>query len=273
MGGQYANKDDELMSPEMRSATNQALRVGIPGKPHYALCHLCKKRVSNKKLSRHVLEQHAPSIMAYRCNLCHLYIGPRRADRAKHITRRHLANSRFERSMAAVEDGECLSREDYNKAKAEMAAKNAHLRQATVISSDEEDDDEDGEDSAPEEPAPESTAGLIQAMRAQAEQRLGEGAIGTDLPRVPPQGLKKDLKVILTPIQVPGQTQPTTAATSAHGRRIVLTRVPSDAAVLEGITPSGMETVSQEDREDSMICGALSKADRKLSKRLAQEMS
>ena len=101
----------------------------------------------------------------------------------------------------------------------------------------------------------------------------GEGALGTDLPRVPPQGLKKDLKVILTPIQVSGPTQPTTAATSAHGRRIVMTRVPSDAAVLEGITPSGMETVSQEDREDSMIAGALSKADRKLSKRLAQEMS
>ena len=73
MGGPCASQEDEYMSPEMRAATNHALRVGIPGRPHYALCHLCKKRVSNKKLKRHVLEQHAPTIMAFRCNLCRLY--------------------------------------------------------------------------------------------------------------------------------------------------------------------------------------------------------
>ena len=181
MGGPCTSKEEEYMSAEMRDATNHALRVGIPGRPHYALCHICNRRVSIRKLKRHVLEQHAPTIMAFRCNLCRLYIGPRRADRAKHLSRRHLMNTRNERNLATIEDGECMTREEYVRVKAEMATKNAHLRQATVISSDEEDDDEDGEDSAPEEPAPDSTAGLIEAMRAQAEQRLGEGAIGTDL--------------------------------------------------------------------------------------------
>ena len=199
LSGQYIIKDDELMSPEMRTATNLALRTGIPGRPCYALCPICRRRVSNKKLSRHVLEQHAPSIMAYRCNLFHLYIGPRRADRGKHITRRHLGNTLYERNMAAVEDGECLTREAYNKAKADMATKNESLRQAPVASSDE--DDEEGEDCAPEDLAPDSTASLIQSMVAQAERRLGEGADGTDLPRVPSQGgAEKSLKVILTPV-------------------------------------------------------------------------
>ena len=52
-----------------------------------------------------------------------------------------------------------------------------------------------------------------------------------------------------------------------------MTRVPSDALVLQNVTPAGMETISQEEREDSMITGSLSKADRKNSKRMAKDMT
>ena len=180
--------------------------------------------------------------------------------------------------MAAIEDGQLMSREAYNDAKAEIAARNEGLRQAPVATSDEDEEDYEEEDSPQEDEASEGTGGLIQSMLAQAERQLEGGADGMDLPRVPPkdeQGVEgeKRLTVVLTPVQVPGPTKPTTPATSAHGRRVMLTRVPSNAPVLEGVTPAGLETVSQEEREDSMITGSLTKVDRKNSKRLAKEMT
>ena len=75
--------EEELMSPEMRASTTMAMRRGIPGYPNLGLCPVCAKRLKKKKLSRHVLEQHAPVIIAYKCIMCYLYMGPRlRTDKS-----------------------------------------------------------------------------------------------------------------------------------------------------------------------------------------------
>ena len=156
-----------------------------------------------------------------------------------------------------MEEGDRMSREGYNSAKADIAAPNVGLRQAQVVTSDEDEDEEDyeGVDSPHEDAAPEGTGSLVQAMLAQAQRQLREGADGKDLPQVPPQDVEADKRLVitLTPVQVPGPTKPTTTATSADGRKVVLTRVLSDAPVLQDVTPAGMETVSQEERDDYWV--------------------
>ena len=120
-----------------------------------------------------------------------------------------------------------MSREAYNDAKAEIAALNEGLRQAPVATSDEDEEDYEEEDSPQEDEAsegmvPRTGVELIQSMLAEAEPQLEGGADGTDLPRVPPkdeQGVEgeKRLTVVLTPVQVPGPTKPTTPATMPMG--------------------------------------------------------
>ena len=75
-----------------------------------------------------------------------------------------------------MEEGERMSREDYNRTKSEMGVQNLDRKYTQDETSDEDEDEDEGPDSSCEDPAPEGTGSLVQAMLAQADKKLKEGA-------------------------------------------------------------------------------------------------